>query len=58
MNELGFAEVESRGGFFGPDPSDVALKAQEIARANHEEELATLAALQEANLKKQEEGDK
>lgn len=58
MNELGFAEVESRGGFFGPDPSDVALKTQEIARANHEEELATLAALQEANLKKQEEGDK
>lgn len=58
MNELGYAELETRGGFFGPDPADVAQKAQAIAHANHAEEIATLAALQEANIKQQEEDNK
>lgn len=49
LNELGFAEVESRGGFFGADPESVATKANDIAHANHLEEAATLAAIQEQN---------
>ncbi len=56
MNELGWAEVESRGGFFGPDPEDVVAKVKKISHDNHAEELATLAALQEANRKRDEEG--
>ncbi|GAB3589986.1 Cytochrome b6 [Corynebacterium faecale] len=54
MNELGFAEVEARGGFFGPDPDHISAKAKQIAHDNHAEEIATLAALQDENIKRDE----
>lgn len=58
MNELGFAEVEARGGFFGPDPEHISAKAKQIAHDNHAEEIATLAALQDENIKRDEEQGK
>ncbi|WP_080794033.1 cytochrome b [Corynebacterium pacaense] len=52
MNQLGFAEVESRGGFFSPDPEDVTAKARAIEHANHAEELDALQAIQNANIER------
>ncbi|MDO5372491.1 MAG: cytochrome bc1 complex cytochrome b subunit [Corynebacterium glutamicum] len=52
MNQLGYAEVETRGGFFGPDPEDIRAKAKEIEHANHIEEANALRALNEANIER------
>lgn len=58
MNQLGFAELQTRGGFFGPDPEDIRDKAAEIAHANHAEEVAALQALQDANIQRDKDNGK
>ena len=49
MNELGFADVVSRGGAFSPDPQDVTDRLDSIHHENEAEEKAMFEKLQEAN---------
>ncbi|WKD58971.1 cytochrome b [Corynebacterium caspium] len=49
LNELGFADRLSYGSLFKPDPEHIQEQKRRIAIANHEEELNTLANLNEAN---------
>lgn len=54
MNRLGFADSESYG-LLKPDPEDIQRKKRSIRHANHEEEAQTLANLNEAHRRDDEE---
>ncbi|HIW96637.1 MAG TPA: cytochrome bc complex cytochrome b subunit [Candidatus Corynebacterium gallistercoris] len=54
MNELGAAGHPGRGGFFRPDPQEIADKAEKIEHRNHIEEKEMLEKLTEFNRKNSE----
>ncbi|MDY5785361.1 cytochrome bc complex cytochrome b subunit [Corynebacterium sp.] len=49
MNQLGFADVQARGGAFSPDPEHIGERLDAIHHDNEREEKAMLENLQEAN---------
>ena len=58
MNQLGAAGAPGRGGWFSPDPQDIADEANRIEEENHREQAQMLRDLEARNAEDRRELDK
>ena len=58
MNQLGAAGAPGRGGWFSPDPQDIADEANRIEEENHREQAQMLRDLEARNAEERRELDK